>query len=218
MPSSSWLALGVLGFVLGWSVAWPPGPINAEIIRRTLAAGFWSGYGVGVGASTGDAVWAVVVILGASTIFLTPAAHELLAGISTLMLVLLAGLYLRGAWQGLVHWRAGAEPPPAAPRLGSAKAGFLLGLGLALTSPWNLAFWLAVLGRPETLGAGPSGALIVAAAVLLGTNAWVVVVGAAVARLRLRFAGAAWETAAKGATGLLMLAFALAGLARLVAA
>jgi threonine/homoserine/homoserine lactone efflux protein len=213
---SSWLALGMLGFVLGWSVAWPPGPINAEIIRRTLASGFWSGYGVGLGASTGDAVWAVVVILGAGALFVTPAAHELLAGLSTLVLLLLAGLYLRGAWNGLVRWRAGAQPPP--PRLEGTTAGFLLGLGLALTSPWNLAFWFAVVGRPETLRAGPSGAVIVAAAVLLGTNAWVVLLGAVVTRLRLRFAGAAWETVAKGATGLLMLAFALAGMARLVAA
>jgi len=37
----------VNGFVLGWSVAWPPGPVNAEMIRRGLmpkdrGGGFWS--------------------------------------------------------------------------------------------------------------------------------------------------------------------------------
>jgi threonine/homoserine/homoserine lactone efflux protein len=217
MPSSSSsLALGALGFVLGWSVAWPPGPINAEIIRRTLASGFWSGYGVGLGASTGDALWAIIVILGAGALLVAPAAHALLGGLSTLLLLLLAALYLRGAWHGLRRWRARSAAPPT-PRPESVKKGYLLGLGLALTSPWNLAFWLAVIGRPDTLSAGPRGALIVAAAVLLGTNAWVVLLGAVTARLRFRFAGAAWETVARGVTGLLMLAFALTTIVRLVA-
>ena len=26
----------VNGFVLGWSVAWPPGPVNAEMLRRSV--------------------------------------------------------------------------------------------------------------------------------------------------------------------------------------
>jgi len=42
----------VEGFVLGWSVAWPPGPINAEIIRRGLAQGFAPAFAVAVGASS----------------------------------------------------------------------------------------------------------------------------------------------------------------------
>ena len=218
MPSfSTWLPLGALGFVLGWSVAWPPGPINAEIIRRTLARGFWSGYGVGLGASSGDAIWAVVVILGAGALLVSSAAQWLLAGASSLALLLLAGLYLRGAWHGMMLWRAGAAVS-APPRPERAQSGYLLGLSLALASPWNIAFWLAVVGRPETLQAGPVGAPIVALAVLLGTNAWVVLLTIAVARLRRHASGAAWEAVAKGATGLLMLYFALAGMARLVAA
>jgi len=218
MPSlSTWLPLGALGFVLGWSVAWPPGPINAEIIRRTLARGFWSGYGVGLGASSGDALWAVGVILGAGALLVSSAAQWLLAGVSTLALLLLAGLYLRGAWHGVALWRAGAAAP-APPPFERARGGYLLGLSLALASPWNIAFWLAVVGRPETLQAGPAGAVIVALAVLLGTNAWVVLLTIVVARLRRHAAGAAWDTLAKGATGLLMLYFALAGALRLVAA
>jgi len=34
------LPLLATGFLLGWSVAWPPGPINAESARRCLAGGF----------------------------------------------------------------------------------------------------------------------------------------------------------------------------------
>jgi threonine/homoserine/homoserine lactone efflux protein len=215
MPAAAaLLPLATYGFVLGWSVAWPPGPINAEIIRRGLARGFWPAYGVGLGACTGDAAWAIAVVLGAGALIGSCGAGAALAWVSTALLLLLAAVYLRGAWQALVAWRAGrvAEAPG---RFDSGRAGYLLGLGLALSSPWNIAFWLAVIGRPETLAAGPGAALVVAGAVLLGTNLWVLLLCAAVVLLRLRFAGDAWAMIAKAATGFLMLAFAIDGLRRL---
>jgi hypothetical protein len=55
------------GFVLGWSVVWPPGPVNAEMLRRTLlprsrGGGFWSAWQLGLGACTGDFLWALAVM------------------------------------------------------------------------------------------------------------------------------------------------------------
>ena len=208
-------ALAGYGLLLGWSVAWPPGPINAEIMRRGLAQGFWSAYVVGLGASTGDALWAVAVALGAGALAIDAGARLLLSVLSSALLLLLAAVFLRGAWRGFARWRSGAAAEPPG-RFDGRRAGYLLGLGLALTSPWNIAFWLAVIGGAATIEAGPLGALVVAAAVLVGTNLWVLLFSAAVVVLRLRLAGSAWEATANAATGLLMLAFALAGLARLV--
>jgi threonine/homoserine/homoserine lactone efflux protein len=214
MSITALLQLATYGFLLGWSVAWPPGPINAEIMRRGLARGFWPGYSVGLGAASGDAVWAIAVVLGAGMLFASAGARYALALLSTALLALLAAIYLRGAWQGVLAWRAGRAA--AAPgRYDSGRAGYLLGFGLALSSPWNIAFWLAVIGRPEALQAGPAGSLVVAAAVLLGTNLWVLLLSSAVVLLRWRFATALWEVVAKGATGLLMLAFAIDGVRRL---
>jgi len=213
MAEASLLPLAGYGLLLGWSVAWPPGPINAEIIRRGLARGFWPAYGVGLGASSGDAVWAVAVALGAGALVAAADARVALSWLSSALLLLLAAVYLRGAWQGLRAWRQG-RPPDAPGRFEGARAGYLLGLGMALSSPWNIAFWLAVIGRAETLQAGALGALVVAGAVLVGTNLWVLLLSGAVVLLRLRFAGGAWEVVAKAATGLLMLAFALDGLQR----
>jgi len=48
------------GFAFGFSVAWPPGPINAEIVRRALSRGGGPAFAVALGASSGDAVWALV--------------------------------------------------------------------------------------------------------------------------------------------------------------
>jgi threonine/homoserine/homoserine lactone efflux protein len=215
MAEAALLPLVPYGMLLGWSVAWPPGPINAEIVRRGLARGFWPAYGVGLGASTGDAVWAVAVVLGAGALLGSAGARAALSALSTVLLLLLAALYLRGAWHGLAARRGGAAAE-APGRLAGARAGYLLGLGLALSSPWNIAFWLAVIGRAETLQAGPAASLVVAGAVLLGTNLWVLLLCGGVVVLRLRFASLAWEAVAKGATGLLMLAFAVDGIRRLV--
>jgi threonine/homoserine/homoserine lactone efflux protein len=213
--SAALLPLLGYGFALGWSVAWPPGPINAEIVRRGLARGFWPGYGLCLGACTGDATWAVVVALGAGVLFAVPAMHLAMGIASAVLLVLLACIFLRGAWHGLKLWRAG-EAPTAPARFESGRAGYLLGLTMALTSPWNIAFWLAVIGRPETSQLGLAASFVVASAVIVGAAAWGLLLSGAVVILRMKFASAAWEVCAKGFTGLLMLYFAARSIVRLL--
>jgi len=199
------------GFVLGWSVAWPPGPINAEMVRRGLARGFAPAFAVGLGACSGDALWAFGVILGAG-VLLGPAARAALGFISTGLLFLLAAVFLAGAWQDWRrHCAGGAGAESVAPRFSSARSGYWLGLGMALTSPWNFAFWLAVIGRSDGARHGVAGAIVTAAAVILGAASWCVLLCTATARLRLAFGGGAWPVVAKAATGVLMLGFALAG-------
>jgi len=201
------------GLALGWSVAWPPGPINAEIMRRALARGFAAGFAVALGAASGDALWAVATALGAGLLLAGAAMRLALGVVSTALLFALAGVFLKGAWLGLRASPRTAPPPPA--RFDSPRAGYGLGLGMALTSPWNLAFWLAVMGRPQLAGRALGAVLVVAASVVTGALVWCVVFCAAIAVLRLRVATALWDILAKGATGLLLFAFAVAGVLRL---
>src|SRR5579872_5372718 len=98
LPASLPTLLGS-GFLLGWSVAWPPGPINAEIARRCLARGFWAGFGLLLGACSGDAFWAVLVALGIGVVFTTPVMHLILGVISVVLLLALAATFWRGAWR-----------------------------------------------------------------------------------------------------------------------
>jgi threonine/homoserine/homoserine lactone efflux protein len=202
------LALVAYGYVLGWSVAWPPGPINAEMIRRALTRGFSPAFGVGLGACSGDALWALAVILGAGFL-VGPAARAALAWLSTALLFALAAVFLAGAWREARNRAADAAPTPAAPGI---RGSYFLGLAMALTSPWNLAFWLAVIGSASSQRHGIAGALIIAASVVLGAASWCLVLCTATTRLRLRFSGAAWALIARSATGLIMLGFALRGL------
>jgi threonine/homoserine/homoserine lactone efflux protein len=209
------LPLALYGFALGWSVAWPPGPINAEIVRRGLARGFWAACGLGLGAASGDTIWAAAVALGAGALLDFARLRLLLSIVSSALLLLLGALFLRRAARGAADWRRGVEAQTSG-RFEGGAAGYLLGIGLALSSPWNVAFWLAVLGAPDTLQAGFAGALVVAGSVLLGTVTWVLLLSGAAALLGLRFMSPLWTLAASGASGLLMLLFAARGIARLL--
>jgi len=203
-------SLVTTGFLLGWSVAWPPGPINAEIARRCLATGFWSGIAVLTGAATGDALWAILVALGVGTLFTGETTRLVMGVVSIGLLVALAGLFFLGAWSS---WRsAPGTTPPAPGRFESNRASFLLGATMALTSPWNVAFWLAAIGRPEMTRIGTASLLIVAAAVLAGALVWGFLWAASVVFLHRRFDQGGsrdwWGITVKGLTGVLMLWFA----------
>ncbi len=198
-------ALAAYGFLLGWSVAWPPGPINAEMIRRGFGAGFRPAAAIGLGACSGDALWAILVMTGVG-LLIGPATRFGLGIASAVLLLILAGFFLSGAWRA---WRDRQAPIASPPRVAATRRGYLLGFGMARTSPWNLAFWLAVMGRPQSLDAGVSGAITVAAAVVLGAGAWVLVLCGLVVRLRLRLDSRKWRLVADSLTGVLMLGFAV---------
>jgi threonine/homoserine/homoserine lactone efflux protein len=192
------------GFLLGWSVAWPPGPVNAEIVRRGLSRGFWAAYGMALGGCTGDAVWAVVAVLARET------ASSVLRTASTGLLIFLAAHYLYGAWRSWARLRAGAPVShERSPRFDRIGAGFLLGLGLTLTSPWNIAFWLAVMGRSEVVAHGLTGALVFALSVIVGAATWALILSITVVVLRSRFNSPRWDVITKAGTGLLLLYFAV---------
>ncbi|MBM3601177.1 MAG: hypothetical protein FJX35_23515 [Alphaproteobacteria bacterium] len=195
------------GFVLGWSVAWPPGPINAEIARRAVARGFFSAVAVGLGACAGDALWALAVVLGAGLLVRGPVMTWVLGTVSVVLLLVLAFQFLRAALAGARAWRGGTWAARVS-RFDSARAGFLLGLVTALTSPWNVAFWIAVAGRPDLAAQGIDAALVLAAAVIIGAATWVLVMGTLICLFRARLDGPLWDVTTHGATGLLMVYFA----------
>ena len=92
------------GYILGWSVAWPPGPINAEMIRRGLlpkdrGGGFWSAWPIGLGACTGDFIWAFGVSVGAGALLNSVEIRRVLAIVSLALLLFLTVRFAIGAWK-----------------------------------------------------------------------------------------------------------------------
>jgi threonine/homoserine/homoserine lactone efflux protein len=211
------LPLLASGFLLGWSVAWPPGPINAEIARRCLAGGFWAGFSLLFGACSGDALWAVLTSLGVGVLVTGPTARQIMGAVSVTLLLALCAFFLLSAWRAV---SGGGASSPAPSRFDSRRAGFLLGAGMALTSPWNVAFWLAAMGRPELTGYGLGALLIMAAAVIAGAMTWGVLWSGSVVILHRRAdagAGARWWTFGVDlATAMLMAYFAVNSAMRLL--
>src|SRR4029077_18224234 len=102
------------GLILGWSVSWPPGPVNAEMIRRGLlpwreGGGFWPAWVVGIGACAGDFTWALGVSLGAGAVLNTPWIRHILGVVSLALLLFLAFIFARPAWRIFQTHRAQAE-------------------------------------------------------------------------------------------------------------
>jgi threonine/homoserine/homoserine lactone efflux protein len=132
--------------------------------------------------------------------------RPVLGGVSLCLLLFLAWRYLAAAWRGLAAHRRG-EPAARPGTLDSTRAGYFLGFGLALSSPWNLAFWLAVLGHHEGPAATLGSSLLLALAVVTAATTWTLVLSTA-AKLGARFATPLWDVGTRAATGIVLLAFA----------
>lgn len=140
----SWTVLA-LGFALGASLAAPPGPILVLSADRTVHRGFWAGLIVPIGAILGDATHALLMGYGVLPLVArVPHLLDLFAVGGALLLLFFA----RDAWQ------KARRPPDLAHAEGddhgwSARHGILLG-GLAagyifaLSSPFNIGWWLSV--------------------------------------------------------------------------
>ncbi len=206
----------VNGLVLGWSVAWPPGPINAEMIRRALlpraeGGGFWAAWQLGLGACTGDFCWALAVAAGAGALLASPRLHLLLGVISFSLLLFLAFVFARGAWRAFRTTRAKtANTQNAALSRSTLRRGYFLGLILALTSPWNIGFWFAVVGGQGSTQGHTSflNSLTLATAVVSGAIAWSIVLCVALKVGARIFARPAWQIGTQALSALVMLFFA----------
>ncbi len=205
----------VNGLVLGWSVAWPPGPINAEMIRRSLlphsaGGGFWSAWPLGLGACSGDFCWALGVTAGAGALMNTPRIRLILGVFSLALLVFLACTYARGAWQTAREHRAGnltSNLPPKSSRRRSG--GYFLGFTLALASPFNIGFWLAVVGSQQKNSHTFLSSLALAGAVVLGAVTWTLVLCLGVKQGARIFARPSWQIITQALTAVVMIFFAI---------
>lgn len=201
------------GLVLGWSVAWPPGPINAEMIRRALlpraqGGGFWTAWQLGLGACTGDFCWALAVAAGAGALLGSPRLHLILGAVSFCLLLFLAWTFARNAWRASRAQRALSDAPERM-RRSALSRGYFLGLILALTSPWNIGFWFAVMGTQGANDAhGFLNSVALAVAVVSGAITWTVVLCTALKLGARIFAKPAWQIATQALSALVMLFFA----------
>jgi threonine/homoserine/homoserine lactone efflux protein len=149
------------GFGLGFTVAASFGPINLFALASGLRHGFWPAYGVSLGASTADGVYAFLGGLGAAALFAGDAKgwFQILGGAA---LLLIAARMVR---------RPSAEERRAGRLFGRS---YTVALAATLANPLTVVYWGAAfagvvpkldLSRVEAVTLLPAG-------VACGTVLW----------------------------------------------
>src|SRR2546429_5269635 len=150
--------------------------IRRGLLPKDRRGGFWSAWPIGLGACTGDFLWAFGVSVGAGTLLNSVEIRRVLAIVSLALLLFLAVRFAIGAWK---IYRAHRSVEFQAPK-SERRGGFLFGLFVALMSPWDVDFWLAVVGNQPAQNARVGRSLALADADVLGAVTWGPVLGTAV--------------------------------------
>ncbi len=127
------LASAGIGVLIALSLAAPPGPVNALIASHAVTRSWRSGFLVGVGAMTVDALWLTLSVL----------AHSLLLGARSVfpaIAVLGALVMAYFAWGAAKAWKA--EPVVAVPARTVHATSYATGVATNLTSPYPILWWL----------------------------------------------------------------------------
>ena len=199
------------GFLLGFAIAAPVGPIGLLCIRRTLADGMSAGLATGLGAATADAVYGAIAALG-----LTALSSFLVDQSAWLRLV--GGLFL--VYLGVVTFRsrpvvgAASEPMRVAGLAGAYGSTFVL----TLTNPATiLSFGVAFAGL-GLVGQNTSGAAagLMVLGVFFGSSCWWLLLSGGVGLLRSRVSSQALAWVNR-ASGVLLAGFGIAALVSLAA-
>ena len=170
--------LGLLarGVIFGLGAAVPIGPVNVEIARRTLRAGFRSGFFLGCGAVTIDVTYAILAAVGVTPLLGKAYFYWPLAAAGFGLLVFMGLGSLAGARTAARADLLATSAAAAQPKLPTARGSYLTGLAMTGLNPFTWAFWFVVL--PQVAGSiarDPARDLpVICIGVFAGTIAWVV--------------------------------------------
>lgn len=207
MPAFSWF---LQGFLLGFSIAAPVGPIGILCIRRTLASGRLHGLVSGLGAASADACYGLAAAFG-----LTALSGLLLAWQTPIRL--LGGIFLLYLAARIFFSKPPAEnAQPVSEKNGGLAGAYFSTFLLTLSNPMTILSFTAIFaGLGLAAGAGElahSAALV--AGVFTGSAAWWLTLSLGVGLLRARVTPKVM-TWVNRASGLVIAAFGLAALVSL---
>jgi threonine/homoserine/homoserine lactone efflux protein len=193
------------GFLIGFAVAAPVGPIGVLCIRRTLANGRRSGFLSGLGAATADMLYAAVAAFGLTVV------TGLLLDQAVWIRIIGGGFLL---YLGITTFKArptagsGSEQPGH-----SLLSDYLTTFLLTLTNPLTILSFVAILAgfRLTQATAVPMRAATVVAGAFLGSASWWLLLSFAVSLVRTRFSPA-WMVWVNRSAGALIMLFGVLAL------
>lgn len=178
------ITIFITAFVLGAIFNIAPGAIFAESLRRGARGGYWPALYVQLGSLFGDAIWAILGLLGIGLL--------LQADMLRLPVGIAGGTYL--LYLAYDSWRAATEDDgtdytdDTAPILAGleTRSAVRSGVILSVTNPQNIAYWAALGSAFGTLGIANPTAVdygIFFAGFMASSIAWCFVCAALIARL-----------------------------------
>ena len=169
-------------FVIGIAVAIPPGAVMISGSQRAITQGFWNAFNFFTGVVAADALYALLVYFGLSTVFKDTVAFKLI-------LWVLGGAWLCYLGIGAIRTRVDFSKATASAehsRLRVMRDGLLL----TLFNPLTIVSWIALAGnffetlwRPEW-PARESVGLLAIIAMLVGTQTWALGVAGVLSAIR----------------------------------
>jgi L-lysine exporter family protein LysE/ArgO len=120
--------------LLGVSFAAPIGPVTAEALRRGLSGGFFPAFRIKFGAAIGDTAYLIGAYFGLAAIMQYQKLVFTLAMVGSLLLMYIG---IRNIKKSLV-WKELSQVNS------KASSEVFLGLGISLTNPFAIAWWLSV--------------------------------------------------------------------------
>ena len=200
-------SLFIRGFVIGFSIAAPVGPIGVLCIRRTLADGQISGLVSGLGAATADAMYGCVAGFGLTFI------SSLFIG-QQMWLRLFGGLFL--FYLGIKTLLSIPAEKEANIGQGGLFGSYVSTFLLTVTNPLTILSFAAIfagLGLANTNG-NYASALILVSGVFLGSATWWLFLSGGVGLFRDKFStkGLLWVNRISGLIITVFGVVALAGL------
>lgn len=145
------LQIFTLGLALGLYAAAMPGPINLEVIRRSISRGPRIGLSFGIGAALADVTFVLLSSLGALALINSlPLWGKGIMWLTGAIILFVLGVRgLRARYPVKTISISGSIPTQEEPRMVVPKVttvdmvgSFLLGLALTLSSPPTIMFWV----------------------------------------------------------------------------
>lgn len=157
----------IFGLLLGWGVAIPLGPMNLEIIRRSLRYGSLYGLALGTGACSADVTFLALLSLGALTILEHPLVLQIVGILGSLVLAYFGYSALK--MRSHAQWGATSELQ----KTYSLFRHWAEGYALTFLNPYTIIFWSSVSSQIAlTAQSGQYAIYYAGAGVLLGTCSW----------------------------------------------